>query len=346
MLYSIAGQADPAEQNWVIELANAISDPLKLLNLLDIPSNDWASDQASESTFAARKLFGLKVPQSFIDRMEMGNIHDPLLRQVLPINEERKIVPGYSSDPLNEQNNAQPGLLHKYHNRVLLMVSSSCAMHCRYCFRRHFPYEENKNRKSRWHKSLTYIDAHSELNEVILSGGDPFMAGDHDLRWLINEIDKIHHIKRVRIHSRLLVAIPSRVTAELCQILHSTRLQVIIVSHINHSNEIDDNLIASLSVLKQAGVTLLNQSVLLKGVNDNAEAQVALSEALFEGGIQPYYLHVLDKVQGAAHFYVSDQRAKEIMTEMMTKVSGYMVPRLAREIGGRPSKIPLDLNLE
>ncbi|MFW2368796.1 MAG: EF-P beta-lysylation protein EpmB [Desulforhopalus sp.] len=346
MPHIISRNTVSVEQNWLIELANAISDPVSLFNQLKIPSKYWPADLAGQPNSTAKKRFGLRVPQSFIDKMEMGNIHDPLLRQVLPLNEESKIVPGYSSDPLDEQNNDQPGLLHKYRNRALLIVKSGCAINCRYCFRRHFPHDENNGSKSVWQKSLTYINAHTELNEVILSGGEPLMAKDHELEWLIDEIGKIAHVKRLRIHSRLPVVIPSRVTNKLCRHLHSNRLNIIMVSHINHTNEIDDNLRIAFSALKQAGVTLLNQSVLLKGVNDSVDTQVALNETLFDAGIQPYYLHVLDKVQGAAHYYVSDQRAKTIITEMMTKVSGYMVPRLTREIGGRPSKTPLDLNLE
>lgn len=334
------------EQNWHIELANAISNPVTLLNQLKIPSKYWPRDHTGRPDFAATKLFPLRVPQSFIDKMEKGNIKDPLLRQVLPLNEEFELVPGYSSDPLDEQNNDQPGLLHKYRNRALLFVKSGCAIHCRYCFRRHFPYDQHLNSKCTWQKNLAYILAHTEVNEVILSGGDPLMAQDYELEWLIDKIGKISHIKRIRIHSRLPVVIPSRVTNELCRILHSTGLHLIMVSHINHVNEIDDTLRTAISALQQANVTLLNQSVLLKGVNDSVNAQVALNETLFQTGIQPYYLHVLDKVQGAAHYYVSDQRAREIMAEMMTMVSGYMVPRLTREVGGRPSKTPLDLNIE
>lgn len=346
MPHIISRNAVSVERTWLLELEKAISDPVKLLSQLKIPSKYWPGDLEDEPDFAVKKRFPLRVPQSYIDKMEMGNIHDPLLRQVLPLNEEFVIVPGYSSDPLDEQNIDQPGLLHKYRNRALLILKSGCAINCRYCFRRHFPYDENKGSKSVWQKSLTYIHTHAELNEVILSGGDPLMAEDHELEWLIDEIGKISHIKRLRIHSRLPVVIPSRVTNELCRNLHSTGLNVIMVSHINHTNEIDDNLRIAFSALKRAGITLLNQSVLLKGVNDSVDAQVALNETLFDAGIQPYYLHVLDKVQGAAHYYVSDQRAKAIITEMMTKVSGYMVPRLTREIGGRPSKTPLNLNLE
>ncbi len=346
MLHRIPSGAAPVEQNWSGELASAISEPARLLTELKIPGRDWPRDGSGDPDFASEKGFPLRVPQSFVGRMEEGNIHDPLLRQVLPLNEEFDIVPGYSADPLGEQNNDQPGLLHKYPNRALLIVKSGCAINCRYCFRRHFPYAEHHGSRSAWQKSLASIHARTGLNEVVLSGGDPLMADDHELGWLIDEIGSVPHISRVRIHSRLPVVIPSRVTGELCRILYSTGLRVILVSHINHANEIDDNLRRAFAALKQAGVTLLNQSVLLQGVNDSVAAQVALNETLFDAGIQPYYLHVLDKVQGAAHFYVSDQRAREIMAGLMTKVSGYLVPRLIREIGGRPSKTPLDLHLE
>ncbi len=346
MLPRIPPRAAPVEQDWSVELANAISEPARLLNQLNIPGRDWPREYTGEPDFASGRGFPLRVPQSFIDRMEKGNIHDPLLRQVLPLDEEFDIVPGYSADPLGEQHNGQSGLLHKYAHRVLLIVKSGCAINCRYCFRRHFPYDENHGSRSALQMSLAYIRACTGLNEVILSGGDPLMAIDHELGWLIDELGSVPHIRRVRIHSRLPAVIPSRVTSQLCRALYSSGLRVIMVSHINHANEIDDNLRRAFAALKQAEVTLLNQSVLLKGVNDSVAAQVALNETLFDAGIQPYYLHVLDKVQGAAHFYVSDQRARAIMAGLMTKVSGYLVPRLTREIGGRPSKTPLDLHLE
>ena len=333
------------EQNWLNELASAISDPENLLKQLEIPPEQWPQSLEGHS-FAARKLFAQRVPQSFIRRMEKGNIHDPLLRQVLPANEELEYHSGYSADPLEEQDNDQPGLLHKYHNRALLILKGGCAINCRYCFRRHFPYNDNKGSKSVWQQSLNYIEQHTELNEVILSGGDPLMAKDSELRWLIERIEQFPHIKRLRIHTRLPVVIPSRITQELCHLLQTSRLKVILVTHINHVNEIDITLTEALRKLKLSGTTLLNQSVLLKGVNDSAKAQIALNETLFDNGIQPYYLHVLDKVQGAAHFYVSDQRAKAIMREMMTRVSGYMVPKLTREEAGKPSKTTLDLGLE
>ncbi|WP_217533355.1 EF-P beta-lysylation protein EpmB [Vibrio metschnikovii] len=328
------------EQNWLQQLANGISDPEQLLTQLAIDPSPW------QSGFKARALFAQRVPQSFVERMEKGNPHDPLLRQVLPLSDEFIIHPGYSTDPLEEQNNSTPGLLHKYRNRCLLIVKGGCAINCRYCFRRHFPYQDNKGNKLVWQQSLDYIAQHRQLNEVILSGGDPLMAKDHELSWLVEQIAAIPHIKRLRIHSRLPVVIPARITDELVSLCAETRLQVILVTHINHANEINAELSQQLARLRAEKVTLLNQSVLLKGVNDSVPAQVALSEALFDAGILPYYLHVLDKVQGAAHFYVSDEQARTIIAGLIEQVSGYLVPKLTREIGGRPSKTPLDLHLE
>ncbi|WP_060989683.1 EF-P beta-lysylation protein EpmB [Photobacterium leiognathi] len=340
MSHIIPLNAPSVEQNWLNDLSNAISDPFTLLKLLKIDPRPW------ENGLAARKLFALRVPLSFVDKMEIGNPYDPLLRQILPLAQEFEVHQGYSVDPLEEQQNEIPGLLHKYHNRVLLIVKGGCAVNCRYCFRRHFPYSDNKGNKRQWQQSLEYIAAHPEINEVILSGGDPLMAKDHELQWLIEHIAAIPHIKRLRIHSRLPVVIPNRITDALCQILAETRLQTILVTHINHANEIDDALKTAIQKLKQANVTLLNQGVLLKGVNDSVATLTDLSEALFDAGIQPYYLHVLDRVQGAAHFMVDDETARRLMAGLITKVSGYLVPKLTREIGGRASKTPLDLLLE
>ena len=340
MPHIITRKVESVEQNWLKQLANGISDPAKLLEMLEIDPSPWLDG------FAARKLFAQRVPQSFVDRMEKGNPYDPLLRQVLPLSEEFEVHEGYSNDPLEEQDNELPGLLHKYRNRALMIVKGGCAVNCRYCFRRHFPYQENKSGKQAWKKCLEYMGQQPELNEVIFSGGDPLMAKDDEIHWLLEHIAQIPHIKRLRIHSRLPVVIPARITDELCQLLRASRLQIVLVTHINHANEINAEFAAQMAKLKQAGVTLLNQAVLLKDVNNSIEAQVALNEALFDAGILPYYLHVLDKVQGAAHYFVSDEEAKEIMRGVITRVSGYLVPKLTREIGGRPSKTPLDLHLE
>ncbi|CAM2977077.1 EF-P beta-lysylation protein EpmB [Vibrio rarus] len=327
------------EQNWLQQLANGISDPAELLSILNIDPKNYATD------FSARTLFALRVPISFVERMEKGNPNDPLLLQVMPVKEEFQHVAGFSTDPLEEQNNTQPSLLHKYKNRVLLVLKGGCAVNCRYCFRRHFPYSENKGSKSIWQKNLQYIADHPEISEVILSGGDPLMAKDHELQWLIKETEKIKHVRTFRIHTRLPVVIPSRVTDSLCSMLKETRLNTVVVTHINHPNEINNELAHAMTMLKQSNVTLLNQGVMLKGVNDNVATLASLSEKLFSIGILPYYMHVLDKVQGAAHFYISDEKAKQLMRGLMAEVSGYLVPSLTREIGGRSSKTPLDLNL-
>ncbi|ATA20238.1 L-lysine 2,3-aminomutase [Gibbsiella quercinecans] len=327
-------------EDWLQQLADVITDPDELLQLLSLenhPELPLGRD--------ARRLFPLRVPRAFAARIQPGNANDPLLRQVLTAREEFISAPGFSNDPLDEQRSAVPGLLHKYGNRALLLVKGGCAINCRYCFRRHFPYQDNQGNKNNWRQALAYIRQHTELDEIIFSGGDPLMAKDHEISWLISELESISHLKRLRIHSRLPIVIPARITADLCQRLASTHLQVVMVTHINHANEIDRAVRSSMARLRQARVTLLNQSVLLRGINDNADTLAALSNALFDAGILPYYLHVLDKVQGAAHFMVSDDEARAIMHALLRKVSGYLVPRLTREIGGEPSKTPLDLRL-
>ena len=330
----------PRREDWLTQLADVITDPDVLLHILNLDA-----DKELLAGRDARRLFALRVPRAFVARMEKGNPDDPLLRQVLTSREEFIAAPGFSTDPLEEQHSVVPGLLHKYSNRALLLVKGGCAVNCRYCFRRHFPYSDNQGNKRNWQAAITYISEHPELDEIIFSGGDPLMAKDHELDWLISELEAIAHIKRLRIHSRLPIVIPARITDTLVARLARSRLQVILVNHINHANEIDDEFSAAMVGLRQVGVTLLNQSVLLRDVNDNAQTLANLSNALFDAGVMPYYLHVLDKVQGAAHFMVSDDEARMIMRELLTLISGYMVPKLAREIGGEPSKTPLDLQL-
>ncbi|PIJ52088.1 EF-P beta-lysylation protein EpmB [Erwinia sp. OLTSP20] len=330
----------PPREEWLAQLADVITDPDELLQLLSLENHPLLAAGRD-----ARRLFALRVPRAFAARMRPGDAQDPLLLQVLTSQQEFILAPGYSTDPLSEQNSVVPGLLHKYRNRALLLVKGGCAVNCRYCFRRHFPYQDNPGNKRNWQTALDYIRSQPNLNEIIFSGGDPLMAKDGELDWLISQLEAIPHITRLRIHSRLPVVIPARITSELCQRFEQSSLQVIMVTHINHAREIDHALQAGMNKLRQAGVTLLNQSVLLKNVNDNAQTLAELSNALFSAGILPYYLHVLDKVQGAAHFYVDDQRARALVRELLTLVSGYLVPRLAREIGGEPSKTPLDLQL-
>ncbi|MDN0089290.1 EF-P beta-lysylation protein EpmB [Yersinia nurmii] len=330
----------PIREDWLQQLADVITDPDELLRLLAL--NDHAELQQGRD---ARRLFPLRVPRAFAARMRSGDAKDPLLLQVLTAREEFVTAPGFTTDPLDEQRSVVPGLLHKYRNRALLLVKGGCAVNCRYCFRRHFPYQDNQGNKANWQQALDYIALHPELDEIIFSGGDPLMAKDHELDWLLTQLEAIPHLKRLRIHTRLPVVIPARVTSTLCQRFVDSRLQVLMVTHINHPNEIDQPLRDSMTRLKQAGVTLLNQSVLLRDVNDDADVLAALSNALFDAGILPYYIHVLDKVQGAAHFMVDDDEARLLMKGLLSRVSGYLVPRLAREIGGEPSKTPLDLRL-
>lgn len=331
----------PSREDWLTQLADVVTSPDELLHLLNVDAD--ANLLAGRD---AKRLFALRVPRAFIARMEPGNPNDPLLRQVLTSQEEFINAPGFSTDPLEEQHSVVPGLLHKYSNRALLLVKGGCAVNCRYCFRRHFPYAENQGNKRNWQQALEYISAHPQLDEIIFSGGDPLMAKDHELDWLLTQLESIPHIKRLRIHSRLPIVIPARITDTLVARIAASSLQVLLVNHVNHANEIDAAFRASMKKLRMAGVTLLNQSVLLRGVNDNANTLANLSNALFDAGVMPYYLHVLDKVQGAAHFMVSDEEARAIVRELLTLVSGYLVPKLAREIGGEPSKTPLDLGLK
>ena len=318
--------------SWLDYLAEATNDPEKLLEQLNLPKERFKQD------IAARRLFPLRVPQPFIEKMEKGNPHDPLFLQVMSSQQEFFQTAGFSRDPLQEQQSAVPNILHKYHNRVLLMVKGGCAINCRYCFRRHFPYQDNKGNKQNWQTALDYIAQHREIEEVIFSGGDPLMAKEHELDWLLTALEQIEHVKTVRIHTRLPVVIPQRITSQLCQRLQQSRLNKVLVTHINHPNEIDRTLAMYLDRLRAVNVVLLNQSVLLKGVNDNAEVLKKLSDKLFSVGVLPYYLHLLDKVQGAGHFYLDDQQALAIYRQLQKISSGYLVPKLAREIAGEPNK--------
>lgn len=321
------------EQNWLTILKNAISDPKLLLKTLNLPEKDF------EQSIAARKLFALRVPQPFVDKMEKGNLQDPLFLQVMCSDLEFVQAEGFSTDPLEEQNvNVVPNILHKYKNRLLFMVKGGCAVNCRYCFRRHFPYDENPGNKKSWQQALDYIAAHPEIEEVIFSGGDPMMAKDHELDWLIKQLENIPHLQRLRIHTRLPVVIPQRITDEFCAILKESRLQSVMVLHINHPNEMDEVFGHAMKKLKAANVTLLNQSVLLKGVNDDAKILKALNDKVFRMGVLPYYLFLLDKVQGASHFLVSDEEAMSIYKTLQSQTSGYLVPKLSREIAGEPNK--------
>ncbi|WP_432455917.1 EF-P beta-lysylation protein EpmB [Agarivorans sp. QJM3NY_29] len=340
MLRIITRNDSTVQVNWQKELANAVTDPKQLLQYLDLDPENY------QQHFAARKLFPVRVPLNFVKRMQKGNPEDPLLRQVMPCSDEFLDSPGFSIDPLGEHQAALPGLLHKYTSRVLFIVRGGCAINCRYCFRRHFPYQDNSPNKAGWQQALEYIRQDSGINEVIFSGGDPLMANDHQLAWLIKQLEQIPHLKRLRIHSRLPVVIPSRITDELVTLLASSRLRCIVVSHINHPNELNQELSQAFLKLHDAGICLLNQAVLLNGVNNDAQVLSELSEALFAAHIMPYYLFLLDKVSGAAHFDVDQAQAIAIMQQLYQRLPGFLVPRLAREQAGKASKTPIDIGLD
>lgn len=336
---NINKKQNPVDPNWQKELANSFNSPESLLTYLGFDAQAFTKDNQ------ARDLFALRVPRFFADLMIPNDINDPLLKQVMPIADEFIIDPDFSTDPLEEQQSSEQGMLHKYHNRVLLMVRGGCAVNCRYCFRRHFPYGEHHNNKADWLEVFKQIGSDPNIDEIILSGGDPLMANDDYLSWMLQQINRIPNVKRVRIHSRLPVVLPYRITEQFVQLCQQAQQQIIMVLHINHPQEISVELAHKVELLIQAGVSVLNQAVMLRGINDSSDTQMALNEALFSNRIQPYYLHLFDKVQGAAHFAISDERAVAIMQDVIAKQSGYMVPKLVREIGGEASKTPIDLGL-
>ncbi|GAB3097384.1 EF-P beta-lysylation protein EpmB [Aestuariicella hydrocarbonica] len=319
--------------SWQEELIQAVRDPQTLLEYLQLPPELLPRAQA------ACQLFELRAPRPFLDRIAKGDLNDPLLRQVLPIQDELTLTPGYSADPLQEaDSNPTQGLVHKYHGRVLLVVAPHCAINCRYCFRREFPYQDNNPSRQQWHQVFDTIRADRSISEVIFSGGDPLASPDRQLQWMVDQLVDIPHIRRLRVHTRLPIVIPQRITDDTLRWLADTRLQSVLVLHTNHPNELDHQVGQSIARLRSAGVTVLNQAVLLQGVNNDLETQIALSEALFAAGALPYYLHLLDKVQGAAHFAVADSDAIALHQQMQSRLPGFLVPKLAREEPGALNK--------
>ena len=331
--------SDDDNRSWQQLLSGSITSPRELLERLGLPADKWLAGAE-----AGHKLFQTRVPEPFLARMEKGNAADPLLRQVLPLNLETGMAEGFVTDPLEESSAIQTtGLIRKYRSRALLMLTGQCAINCRYCFRRHFPYGEQRLNPADRQKVLDTLTASPELIEVIFSGGDPLAVNDQMLARWASAISSIPHIRRIRLHTRLPVVIPQRVCDALLQWISNTRVQVIIVLHINHPAEIDQPTREALNRLCSVGVTLLNQSVILRGVNDNADVLEHLSEALFEAGVLPYYLHAFDPVAGAQHFDVPDEEARSLMQELLARLPGFLVPRLVREIPGKSAKTPIDL---
>ncbi len=318
--------------SWQQELSDAVRDPAELLKMLGLQSAAIPGSPVSMNDFP------LLVPRGFIARMRYGDPNDPLLRQVLPLDIETAASPGFRTDPVGDLGSVKaPGLLHKYRGRALLTLTGACAVHCRYCFRRHFPYAEEAAARDPG-PALDYLARDTSITEVILSGGDPLTLSDRRLQSLVASIAAIAHVRRLRVHTRLPIVLPTRITPGLVTALAGTRLACVVVVHANHPNELDDSVLESLARLRAAGITLLNQSVLLRNVNDNAEVLVNLSEKLFEAGALPYYLHCLDRVAGAAHFDVSETLALALMDAVRARLPGYLVPRLVREIEGEPFK--------
>ncbi len=320
-------------KSWQKQLAVAKPDYQSVLKYLQLKPS-----QVAWSSFAGQQ-FPLKVTADYLACIEKGNPDDPLLRQILPVSDELADTAGYSEDPVGDlAATGVPGLIHKYPDRVLLITTPACAIHCRYCFRRHFPYSDNSAHSEKQDGALAYISADSKIKEVILSGGDPLSLSDSRLARLVEKIAAIKHIETLRIHSRLPVILPDRLTPELADLLTSTRLQTVMVTHTNHPAELSDKVAGRLQQFRPDGLTLLNQAVLLKGVNDCEKTQVALSRKLFSFGILPYYLHMLDQVKGAGHFHVSLQKAIDIHRGMRSALPGYLVPRLIKDKAETPFK--------
>ncbi|MDQ2703203.1 MAG: EF-P beta-lysylation protein EpmB [Pseudomonadota bacterium] len=326
---------DPAS-DWRRQWRDAVRDPRELLRMLGLEA------LAGGLSAQAADQFPLRVPRAFIARMTHGDPADPLLRQVLPVLDEARVVPGFVLDAVGDgAARAGHGVIRKYQGRALLVATGSCAINCRYCFRRHFPYAEETAAAGGWEQAVAAIAADPAIDEVILSGGDPLSLSTPKLAALTDALATIPHLRRLRIHSRLPVVLPARVDGELLAWLGALPWPLAFVIHANHGNEFDATVDAALARLRDAGATLLNQAVLLRGVNDSVEALAALSERSWSAGVVPYYLHQLDRVAGTAHFEVDDARARELHAALAARLSGYLVPRLVREVPGDSGKRPL-----
>ncbi|SDY97242.1 EF-P beta-lysylation protein EpmB [Lysobacter sp. yr284] len=334
-------QGGAAPPRWQALWREAVRDPRELLALLGLPCDGLDPDGAGISYDAAAQ-FPLRVPRGFVARMRHGDPADPLLRQVLPLDAELRPMPGFGLDAVGDgAAKAGHGVIRKYRGRALLIATGSCAVNCRYCFRRHFPYAEETAAAAGWRESVAAIAADPDIDEVILSGGDPWSLATPKLAELTDALKAVPHLKRLRVHTRLPVVLPERVDAALTAWLAALPWPVAVVLHANHANEFDASVDAAMQRLRAAGATLLNQAVLLRGVNDSVEALAALSERSHAAGVLPYYLHQLDRVQGAAHFEVADEDARALHRALAARLSGYLVPKLVREVAGDPGKRPL-----
>lgn len=325
------------KNDWKSALRNTINTPQQLAQAISL------SQEAYKGLMHATELFPLKIPISVLSRIQENHLDDPVLRQYLPTEKEMQEHPDYQIDPVGDLNASPlPGIIHKYQSRALIITSQVCAVHCRYCFRRHFPYQDMQLTSKHQEKIIAYLRENPALNEIILSGGDPLSLDDEKLYELIQALESVSHIKTLRIHSRLPIVIPSRVTDRLLDILKNSRFKTVMVLHCNHANEIDEDVESACLKLKQHTDALLNQSVLLRSINDSADVLAELSYRLFDCGVIPYYLHLFDKVQNAAHFDISAKQATIIVDNLRKKLPGYLVPKLVTEIAGEPCKTPVE----
>ena len=324
------------QKNWQTQLSEAITSIDELLSILKLES--------LRAEVYVPKYFELRVPRGFVAKMSIGDSNDPLLRQVLPDQREQIKVTGYVADPLSENTqNPVKGMLHKYQSRVLLTVTGACAIHCRYCFRQHFDYSANMPTADAKENIIDYITAHPEINEVILSGGDPLNVTNRRLFAWLDTLESLPQLTTIRLHTRLPLVIPARLDDALLTRLSQSRCHIVMVIHCNHANEIDALTAEHLQRARAAGMTLLNQAVLLKGINDSVAVQTQLSQRLFSAGVLPYYLHLLDKVAGAAHFDNDERFAIELYWSLLAVLPGYLVPKLVRELPNKPFKVPIDI---
>jgi len=319
--------------SWQRDFAEAVTDPAELLALLGL-GDEWLAPAR-----AAAKLFPLRVPRSFVARMRHRDANDPLLRQVLPLAEELDEVTGFMTDPNQESDyRLAPGLLRKYSSRALLIATEACTMHCRYCFRREFPYDEQQGETGRWNEAVAAIAADRSITELILSGGDPLSVSNARLRALSSALENVTHLESLRLHTRNAIALPSRIDQGFIEWLRALRWRVTIVLHVNHPNEIAADALDALERLRGTGALLLNQSTLLRGVNDDVQILTELSRRLHRHGVLPYYLHLLDRVRGSAHFEVADATAIALIKTLAQQLPGYLVPKLVREVAGAEAK--------
>jgi len=323
------------QKSWQQQIASSFRDPIELLQYLKL------THHSALVSAMADKNFAMRVTRDFADCMQPGDPHDPLLRQVLPRHEETQYDATLNRDPVGDLiAEARPGIIHKYRSRALLITTAACAIHCRYCFRRHFPYQQSTAHSHHLENSLDYLAHNTDINEVILSGGDPLTLSDQQLGKLIKQLESISHLKTLRIHSRLPIILPDRLSDDLQQLLQGCRFKIVLVTHCNHANEISAKVAKALQNFNYAGLTMLNQAVLLNGVNNNIETLVNLSQRLFEVNILPYYLHMPDPVEGSLHFQLNKNACISLHDQMRKHLPGYLLPQLVEDIPGSDCKRP------